>query len=222
MKNFSFLTADKIIFGSGEFDNIGEIAKDFGTSCIIICSKSIMENSVLDGAAHALSAHDIVVEINVIPSGEPTTTVVTDTLNKAREFGPDFIIGVGGGSVIDTAKAVCGLINNLGDVTDYMEGVGCGLVMKNEPIPFIAVPTTSGTGAEVTKNAVISSLEHGLKRSFRDERLLPNLTIVDPVLTLKVPKKTTSYAGMDALTQLIESYISKNPIYLPTHYPCQL
>ena len=123
-------------------------------------------------------------------------------------------MGLGGGSAIDTAKAVAGLITNGGPVTDYLEGVGKGRVIEKPTIPFIAVPVTAGTGAEATKNAVISSLKYGYKKSFRDDRLMARVALVDPLLTLNVSKKQTAYSGMDAITQLIESYVSKksNPV----------
>lgn len=141
-----------------------------------------------------------------------------DTIDRALDYavlsGCDAVISVGGGSVIDTGKAVAGLIPNGGPIVEYLEGVGTGRTLKNKPVPFIAVPTTSGTGAEVTKNAVITSIKEGYKKSFRSDDLLAKLVIVDPLLTVSLPKAQTAASGMDALTQLIESYTTKkhNPI----------
>ncbi len=133
-----------------------------------------------------------------------------ECVNVARNNNIGLIISIGGGSVIDTAKAVAGYANNPGDLIEYIEGVGTGRQLINPPIPHIAVPTTSGTGTEMTKNAVIMGDDKlPFKRSFRNDQMVPVAAIVDPQLSITVPKDTTAYSGMDAMTQLIESYISK-------------
>lgn len=141
-------------------------------------------------------------------TGEPSPDIIHSALQTALRNNCDAVLGLGGGSAIDTAKATAALITNGGPVTDYLEGVGTGRRLSVPPVPFIAVPTTSGTGAEVTKNAVISSVKDGYKKSFRHESLLAKVALVDPELTLSVPRQITAYTGMDALTQLIESYLS--------------
>lgn len=121
---------------------------------------------------------------------------------------------MGGGSVLDTAKAVAALLTHDGPLTDYLEIVGKGLPLQNDPAPCVAVPTTAGTGAEVTCNAVVASPTHRVKVSMRSPRMLPRLAVVDPELTLTLPPKVTAATGMDALTQLIEAYVSRkaNPV----------
>ena len=119
------------------------------------------------------------------------------------------------GSTIDTGKAISALATNDGSVADYLEGVGCGWTISNPTLSFIAVPTTAGTGAEVTKNAVISSKENKFKKSIRSSLMIPNVALLDPELTVSLPAKQTAECGMDALTQLIESYVSKKSQPIP-------
>jgi alcohol dehydrogenase class IV len=120
----------------------------------------------------------------------------------------DLVVALGGGSVIDCGKAVAGMMTNPGSLVDYLEGVGKGLAIEVEPLPMIAVPTTAGTGSEVTKNAVITG--PGYKKSVRSPKLIPDVALVDPDLTLSLPPHVTASCGMDALTQLVESYLSRN------------
>ncbi len=141
--------------------------------------------------------------------GEPTVSSVDAVLAEARRFGPDVIVGVGGGSVLDTAKAVAGLTPAQWPVMDYLEGIGKGRHLDGPGIPFVAMPTTSGTGAEATRNAVVKSPEHGVKKSLRSPHLMAGHVIVDPELTLGLPPDITGNTGMDALVQLIESYLSR-------------
>jgi len=124
------------------------------------------------------------------------------------------IIAIGGGSTIDTGKAVAALMTNEGDLFDYLEVIGLGKQLKNPSAPYIAIPTTAGTGAEVTRNAVISSPEHKVKVSLRSHFLLPEIAVVDPLLTHSMPPAITAYTGLDALTQVIEPYVSNktNPL----------
>ena len=146
-------------------------------------------------------------------SREPETTDVDETVAAIRpHLKPgDCLVAVGGGSTIDLAKAVAGLVTQResAPVKDYLEGVGRGLKLVEAPLPFIAMPTTSGTGTEATKNAVISSYDPPFKKSLRDERLVPAAVIIDPELTVSNPPEVTAYSGMDAITQLIESLVSK-------------
>jgi alcohol dehydrogenase class IV len=128
---------------------------------------------------------------------------------QAREFGCEFAIGMGGGSVLDTGKAVVAMLANPGKLLEYLEVVGEGKHLKKRALPFIAIPTTSGTGSEVTKNAVISVPEKQVKVSMRHNYLLPEVALVDPELTYGLPANVTAFSGMDALTQVIEPYLSK-------------
>ncbi len=141
------------------------------------------------------------------PSGEPTSEGLEKLLDEARAFDPDVLLAVGGGSTLDTAKAVSGLIPRRERVDDFLEGVGSGLQILGSGVPWIAVPTTSGTGAEVTKNAVLKTTS-GYKKSLRSPFLLAAHVVVDPELTVECSLPLTGIAGMDALTQLVESFVS--------------
>jgi alcohol dehydrogenase class IV len=126
----------------------------------------------------------------------------------ALENACDFVIGFGGGSVLDTGKAIAALLANGGDPLDYLEVIGRGQPLTKPSAPYIAIPTTAGTGAEVTRNAVLASPEHRVKASLRSPYMLPDVALVDPELTYSLPRDVTAYTGLDALTQLIEPYVS--------------
>ena len=140
--------------------------------------------------------------------GEPTVQLVREGVQAFRKAGCDMVVGIGGGSVIDAAKAIAALAPNSGDPLDYLEVIGKGRALESEPVPFIALPTTAGTGSEVTRNAVLGSPEHGVKASLRSPMMLPRLSVVDPELTIGLPPSLTASTGLDALTQLIEPYVS--------------
>ena len=126
----------------------------------------------------------------------------------ARAAECDIVIGIGGGSVLDTGKAIAILLTNPGDVLDYLELIGRGRSLECAPVPYIAIPTTAGTGAEVTRNAVIGSAEHRVKVSLRSPLMLPRLAVIDPLLTCSVPPHITATTGLDALTQVLEPFVS--------------
>jgi len=142
--------------------------------------------------------------------GEPTSEFVDNVVRTAKKIDCDFIVGVGGGSAIDAAKAVAGLLGNGGVTADYMEVVGKGQKITKPAVPWIAIPTTAGTGAEVTRNAVIGWPEKKFKASIRSELLLPRVALIDPELHVDVPPHVTAASGMDALCQCIEAYVSTN------------
>ena len=143
---------------------------------------------------------------------EPTVALIRVGVDAAR--GCDMVIGLGGGSVLDAGKAIAILATNPGDVLDYLEVVGRGQAFTNPSLPYIAIPTTAGTGTEVTRNAVIESPEHGVKASLRSPMMLPEVALVDPELTYSLPPTITATSGLDALTQLIEPFVSvkSNPM----------
>jgi alcohol dehydrogenase class IV len=147
-------------------------------------------------------------------AGEPTTDLVRNGVALARETGCDLVIGCGGGSAIDAGKAIAALLANGGDPLDYLEVIGRGQPLTRPSAPCIAIPTTAGAGAEVTRNAVLASPEHGVKVSLRSPFMLPRLAIVDPELTYSLPADVTASTGLDALTQLIEPFTSirANPL----------
>jgi alcohol dehydrogenase class IV len=146
--------------------------------------------------------------------GEPTVELVREGARRAREAGCDVVISVGGGSAIDGGKAIAAIATNGAEPLDFLEVVGKGRAIAAAPLPFIAVPTTAGTGSEVTRNAVLASTEHGVKASMRSPLMLPRLALVDPELTYGLPAAVTASTGLDALTQLIEPYVSvrANPL----------
>jgi alcohol dehydrogenase class IV len=160
-----------------------------------------------------LKEHDFEYEIFNVP-GEPTTDLVLEALQRVRRAQFQFVIGIGGGSVLDTGKVVAALITNPGHLSDYLEIIGKGRQISQAPVPYIAIPTTSGTGAEVTRNAVLADVEHQVKVSMRSPLMLPNLAVIDPVLTYSMPPDITASTGLDAFTQLMEAYVSNkaNPL----------
>ncbi len=207
---FEFGTANRIIFGAGAIDRVGRLAADLGRRALVISGRSPER---AEGLVQQLKKHAILVRRFSV-TGEPTLTLLTEGLSLARGHGADLVIGFGGGSVIDAAKALAALVNNPGDVMDYLEVIGRGRPLINVPAPCIAVPTTAGTGAEVTCNAVLKSTEHGVKVSLRSPMMFPRFAVVDPELTLSLPSPVTAATGLDALTQLIEAFVSKraNPL----------
>ena len=199
-----FATTGRIIFGNGKVRLLPEILEKFGSRIMILRSKSA---SNIEGILRLLKESGFDIEERVI-SGEPNIEVINQTARIAREFESECIVSIGGGSVIDTGKAISALLNNPGELLDYLEVVGKGLPLLNSAAPFIAVPTTSGTGSEVTKNAVISVPEKSVKVSMRSNDMLPDVALVDPELTYSVSPEVTAFTGMDAFTQVIEPYVS--------------
>ncbi len=201
---FEFATAKWIIFGDGSAEKIPDNALNLGEKPLIVTGKNQNRCKFL---LDDFTKKKIKFETFSV-NGEPTTNVVTECLKLASRSKTDVIIGIGGGSAIDTGKAVSALVTNGGDLFDYLEVIGRGKPIKNPTIPFIAVPTTAGTGTEVTKNAVIKSNEHSVKVSLRSPFMLPDIAILDPVLTYSMPKEVTASTGLDAFTQVIEPYVS--------------
>ncbi len=142
-------------------------------------------------------------------AGEPDTKLIAGHAADARTQGCDIVVAVGGGSVLDAGKAIAALIPNKRDVLDYLEVVGKGMPLTEKPLPLIAAPTTSGTGSEVTTNAVLLCAEHKVKVSLRSADMIPDIAVVDPLLTLSAPPAVTAATGLDALTQLMESFVSR-------------
>ena len=206
---FDFLTPGRIVFGSGRLAEIGELAQGMGRRFFLVCARSMVRNKNAERVVKILKEKGMESVLYDGVNEEPSPRTVDEATGIARDNACDAVIALGGGSVIDTGKAVSGMVPNPGDIVDYLEGVGTGRVMQCDPLPMIAIPTTSGTGSERTKNAVITSQEQGFKRSFRDERLYPDVAIIDPSLTVSLPPAQTAASGMDALTQLIESYVSR-------------
>jgi alcohol dehydrogenase class IV len=202
MFSFEFATANKIIFGAGKLNELGKQIDDRAKRLLLVRGKS---SDAIPRVREIFSAQDIhIIEYEV--HGEPTVDVVREGVRVAHDC--DTVIGVGGGSVMDTGKAIAALVTNPGDILDYLEVVGKGGALVNTPLSYIAIPTTAGTGTEVTRNAVIESPEHGVKVSLRSALMLPRIALVDPELTYGLPSAITASSGLDALTQLIEPFVS--------------
>jgi alcohol dehydrogenase class IV len=207
LNGFTFATAAKIHFGCGASEKLNEEAAARGTRALVVCGST--PNRVVALTSSLSIAHHLF-EI----TGEPTVEMVTAGSALALEKGCDVVIAIGGGSVIDAGKAISALMTNRKDIMRYLEVIGDGEPLTERTAPFIAVATTSGTGAEVTRNAVLASKTHGVKVSMRSESMLPDVAIVDPALTVSVPPSVTAATGLDTLTQVIEPYVSvkANPL----------
>ncbi len=201
---FEFATATRVIFGCGVVARLPEVTREFGNRALFVTGSN-------PGRAASLLTrlHDSGMECAVFSvQGEPTLDMVRGGV-QAAGHDCNLIIGFGGGSAIDAAKAIGALVANSGEPLDYLEIIGHGRPLERSPVPVIAIPTTAGTGAEVTRNAVLGSPEHGLKASLRSPMMLPKIALVDPDLTLDLPPRITAATGLDALTQLVEAYVSK-------------
>jgi alcohol dehydrogenase class IV len=207
---FEFATAGRIVFGRGAVRDAGAAAGAFGQRVLLVTGAS---------PARAARARDglVAAGLDVIDwatAGEPDTAGITRGVIAARDAGCDVIVGVGGGSVLDAAKAIAAIAGNDGDLFDYLEVIGSGRALTRPSLPVVAVPTTAGTGSEVTRNAVLTSTAHAVKVSLRSPHMLPRVAIVDPELTIDLPAGLTATTGLDALTQLIEAFVSNraNPL----------
>lgn len=204
---FTFATAGRIVVGSGTSEQVPGIARGFGSRVFVVRGRHT------DPAGTAPAA--LPDEAPAFRwSGEPTVDGVRDAMAAAREARPDVVVAWGGGSVIDLAKSVAILLRGDGDVLDHLEVVGHGMPLPATSVPVVAVPTTAGTGAEVTANSPILSPEHGVKASLRSPAMLPAVAVVDPALTVTCPPAVTASSGLDALTQCLEPFVTPkaNPL----------
>ncbi len=207
---FSFGTVGRIEFGRGRFGEIGRLAAGLGSSLLVVCNADRSGEQKLLERLHGHAKRESLSVKVVWMDGEPTVEDVDRGLEAGRRSSCDAVIGLGGGSAIDAAKAIAGLMTNGGACLDYMEVIGRGLPIEVAAAPWIAVPTTAGTGAEVTRNAVIGSKEKAYKASIRSPLLLASIALVDPELGVGVRRTVTARCGMDALTQCIESFTSNH------------
>ncbi|RPI90064.1 MAG: iron-containing alcohol dehydrogenase [Chloroflexi bacterium] len=219
MFSFEFATAGRIIFGAGKLNELGkqiegaalsveDVSKGRAKRLLLVRGRSSDAIPRVRQILSALGTPFTEFEVH----GEPTINVVREGVEAARDC--DMLIGLGGGSVLDAGKAIAALATNPGDVFDYLEVIGKGQPLVNAPLPYIAIPTTAGTGAEVTRNAVLEAPEQNVKVSLRSPLMLPRLALVDPELTYSLPPEITASSGLDALTQLIEPFVSvrANPL----------
>lgn len=205
---YEFATAGRIIAGPGTAGELPELAATIGTRALLVLGHGAVARG---GAAAALAARlgaAGLVAAELVAAGEPTIAEAEAGAALARAHSCDLVIGVGGGSVLDTAKAVAGLAANDGAALEYLEVVGAGRPLARAALPVVAVPTTAGTGSEVTRNTVIAAPAQHVKASIRHASLLPRIALVDSTLTHDLPPKITASSGLDALTQLLEAYVS--------------
>jgi alcohol dehydrogenase class IV len=219
--NYEFLSPARIVFGWGRRAEAGRLARDLGTRAFLVTGSRTLERlGKVDELCEALRQAGVSVVRLASIEREPRVADVDSTLVQLLAHQPaigDFVVGFGGGSAIDLAKAVAALATNRHGVSvrDFLEGVGCGLAINQAPLPLLAIPTTAGTGSEATKNAVISGDDPPFKKSLRSDRMVPSAVLIDPELTTSLPPHVTAHTGMDAITQLIESYISRRARPIP-------
>lgn len=207
---FEFATVARIIYGAGAISQIGVIAQSLGHRALVVTGSDASRAPLMWDALEEVNVESVVFTV----PHEPTTTLVTSGTTLARQNNCDLVIGCGGGSVVDAAKAISAMMTNDGEPLDYLEVIGQGLPITRKAAPCIAVPTTAGTGAEVTRNAVLVSTAHRVKVSLRSPLILPQVALVDPILTHSMPRDVTASTGLDAFTQVIEPYVSHlaNPL----------
>jgi alcohol dehydrogenase class IV len=201
---FEFATAGRVIFGPGAMREVGSLARAFGHRALVVTGADPHRA----GPLLALLREHAVVGITFPFRGEPELATVQRGVALAKQENCGLVISFGGGSALDAGKAIAAMLANPGELLDYLEVIGRGKALAAPSAPFIAVPTTAGTGSEVTRNAVLASPAHGVKVSLRSPFMLPRVAVVDPELTYDLPPAVTASTGLDALTQLIEPYVS--------------
>ncbi|MGY1831216.1 iron-containing alcohol dehydrogenase [Geodermatophilus sp. SYSU D01180] len=200
MSGFDVALPRRVLFGPGRAEELADLLPALGRRVLLCTGRDPGRHRSLLGGVDPVA---------VVPvPHEPTVDAVRAAAREARDAGADVVVAIGGGSVLDTGKAVAALLGNGTDPLDHLEVVGRGLPVERPALPCVAVPTTAGTGAEVTANAVLSSPEHGVKASIRGPHLLATVALVDPMLTLTCPPAVTASSGLDALTQCLEPYVS--------------
>jgi alcohol dehydrogenase class IV len=207
---FEFTTATRIVFGAGALREIGAIAKGLGTRVLVVTGRNAARAEKL-----LVLLREADVRATPFPiSGEPEISTIEQGTAVARKGNCELVIGFGGGSALDAAKAIAAMLANGGELLDYVEIIGRGKPLTKSAVPFIAIPTTAGTGAEVTRNAVLTSREHKVKVSLRSPLMLARVAVVDPELTYDLPPALTASTGLDALTQLVEPFVCSraNPV----------
>ena len=206
---FSISRLPRIEFGRGKFERLPELIQAYGSRVLLITgAASFLETPQWSWLQKALQQQRVMFHHSTVHH-EPSPQYVDNIVDGLATQSIDVVVGIGGGSVLDAAKAIAGLLKLRNSVLDYLEGVGPELAYAGPAVPFIAVPTTAGTGSEATKNAVLSVQgSDGYKKSFRDEKLVAEYALVDPALLATCPPDLIAANGMDALTQLLESYVS--------------
>lgn len=205
---FNFARIPQIIFGTGKLSTLYEVIPTFGKKILLVIGeKSLKRSGRWDEITSNLDSKKFnYSQISI--SGEPSPSLIDDSVEKFRSHDIDLVVGIGGGSVIDAGKAISAMLPKNDSIVNYLEGVGYKTHNGNK-IPYIVLPTTSGTGSEATKNAVISKIgKNGFKKSLRHDNLIPNIAIIDPELMITCPPSISASCGIDAFTQLLEAYLS--------------
>ena len=210
MIRFEFATTSRIIFGRGTLKEVPALATQMGGRPLVVTGKNTERAAPLLDLFKTTGMQPLTFGV----PGEPTIEMTLEGIQLARKNACDVVIGIGGGSVIDAAKAIAVLLTNTGDIMDYLEVIGQGQPLTQASAACIAIPTTAGTGAEVTRNSVLASTEHRVKVSLRSPTMLPDLAVIDPELTYSMPPSLTASTGLDALTQILEPFVSlqSNPL----------
>ena len=204
---FEFATATQILFGTGRLKEVGSIAAAMGKRAFVVTGRTTERAAPL---LNRLAEQHVAAVIFAV-AGEPTTDIVRLGTQQAKAEQCDLVIGFGGGSPLDTGKAIAALLTNGGDPLDYLEIIGKGQPLTKASAPYLAIPTTAGTGTEVTRNAVLKSPEHRVKVSLRSLLMLPRVALIDPELTYALPPAITASTGLDAFTQVLEPFVSNKP-----------
>lgn len=207
---FELAAPARVVFRAGAVADTGALARELGAHALLVTGASGARNAAVTAPLDAAGVRWTTFAV----AGEPTVETARAGVAAAGAAGCDLVIAFGGGSAIDAGKAIAALLGNGGDPLDYLEVVGRGQPLARASLPFIAIPTTAGTGSEVTKNAVLSSPAHGVKASLRSPLMLPRVALVDPDLLARLPAPVVAASGLDALSQLIEPLVSAraNPL----------
>ncbi|CAH6924833.1 Iron-containing alcohol dehydrogenase [Vibrio chagasii] len=204
---FQFMTSTKIIFGDGALSASLSLFNQYGYSVLLVTGSTLERTSIVTDYLDAQSMR----YQHIAVTGEPNIKMVEEAAISARRFKPDMVIAMGGGSAIDMGKALAAVLPNQGNLYDYVEVVGRNVPLKTKPLPFVAIPTTASTGAEVTKNAVLKSGQDQVKISLRSPDMLADVAIVDPTLTYGTNLYLSGRGAMDAFTHLMEAYVCGDP-----------
>lgn len=201
---FEFAQPERIVFGPGRVNQAGTLTASLGQSALLVTGRDVRRAEPVRESFRSAGLNWVEWAV----AGEPTVSEVRAGAEAARNLGVDCVVACGGGSVLDAGKAIAALTPQSGDLLRFLEIIGQGLPLENHPLPFLAMPTTAGTGAEATRNAVLTSPEHALKVSLRSPKMVPRIALIDPSLSLGLPPGLTASTGLDALTQLLEPWVS--------------
>ncbi len=205
MDSYQILMPSTVLYGAGCIELLGDKVKPLGKKALIVSDKVMTGAGYIEKVQNIFNKQNIMCEVYNEVNGEPTDLMIYKGVDIYRSKNCDFLVGIGGGSPIDAAKAIGLMVNNPGDIRDYM---GMGKVKEPLP-PVVAIATTAGTGSEVTQFTIIADTQNDVKMLIGSPYIIPKISVNDPLLTMSVPAKTTAATGIDAFTHAIEAYISK-------------